>query len=68
MYIFIYRNYCVIYKMDEENICKLNDELQSYDYVRFTWPDIHGIPRGITVAKRNVPSLLSSGLYIYCGW
>ena len=54
-------------KMDEETICKLKEELQSYDYVRFTWPDIHGIQRGITVAKRNVPSFLSSGVYTYCG-
>jgi glutamine synthetase len=33
-----------------------------FDYVRFTWSDIHGIARCKSVPRRNVASMLEDGV------
>lgn len=40
---------------------------RKYDYVRFTWPDFNGIPRGKVVARRNIQAFLKDGINCYMG-
>ena len=45
----------------------LIEKAKGYDYIRFSWPDIHGIPRGKTVPGRNAATFIKNGLCEYTG-
>jgi glutamine synthetase len=38
-----------------------------YDYIRLTWPDINGIPRGKVVPRRHAQAALTGGVHSYIG-
>lgn len=52
----------------EQQIDKINGQLKTYDFVRFTWTDVHGINRGKTLPARNAHRFLKKGTGIYAGW
>ena len=45
----------------------LFEQLKGYDFVKITYPDMHGIPRGVSTASRNLRNLLESGTYAWRG-
>ena len=38
-----------------------------FDYVRFTWPDLHGISRSKLVPRRNVSCMWDQGVHVFEG-
>jgi glutamine synthetase len=38
-----------------------------FDYVRFTFNDIHGVARSKTVARRNFDEFFDSGITVFAG-
>ena len=42
-------------------------ELGKFDYLRFTWADLHGISRGKCVPSRYVIKLWKEGVRAYAG-
>ena len=41
--------------------------VSKYDYIRFTLTDVNGIPRGLIMPARVVPTHLKAGIYCYAG-
>ena len=46
---------------------RLFEQLKDYDFVKITWPDMHGIPRGLSTSGRNLTDLLEGGTYAWRG-
>ena len=53
--------------LNNEEKGKLICEMNSYDYIRFVWCDIHGISRCKSVPRRNTAAILDDGLGIPIG-
>ena len=53
--------------LSREKIEVLKREAKGYDYVRFTWPCIHGIPQGKTVGGRFTDGFLEDGITCFTG-
>ena len=51
--------------MDDKNISK--KVRQQFDYLRFTWVDMHGVARGKTAPKLTFENFLKDGLHAYRG-
>ena len=49
---------------EKENMIR---EMNSYDYIRFVWSDIHGISRCKSIPRRNTAAVLDNGLDIRTG-
>ena len=41
--------------------------VDQFDYVRFTWSDIHGHPRGKTIPRNSVASMWKHGMHTFTG-
>ena len=51
--------------MDAENILK--QVRQQFDFLRFTWVDMHGVAKGKTAPKLALESFFKDGLHAYNG-
>ena len=50
-----------------EDISWFRKAKEEFDYLRFTWIDVHGMAKGKTVPKRNIDGLWKHGLGVYTG-
>lgn len=46
---------------------KVLEAISLYDYVRFTWADVHGISRSKVVPRRHVERFYHEGVQAYSG-
>ena len=51
---------------DEERLNAIA-KAKNYDFIRFSWPDLNGIPRGKTVPARHVEQCINDGIWEYTG-
>ena len=54
---------------DKERECTAldDDDAASYDFIRFTMADIHGISRSKLVPRRHIANMLSTGITMCSG-
>ena len=46
----------------EINLENLTEQAAKFDYLRFTWSDVHGIARGKTIPACQAANMLESGV------
>ena len=51
----------------EINLENLTKQAAKFDYLRFTWSDVHGIARGKTVPSHQAANMLESGIGCFTG-
>ena len=53
--------------MDTEKLEGLMQSTLEFDYLRFTYADLCGGSRGLTIPRRNVSNYLKDGIGVHCG-
>ena len=53
--------------LSEEERLNAIAKAKSYDYIRLSWPDLNGIPRGKTVPRRQIEKIINDGIWCYTG-
>ena len=56
-----------IFTKDDSRNKTMDEQLARYDFVRFTFADINGIPRGKVVPKRHATEAMRDGIGAYGG-
>ena len=54
-------------KLTKARLEEVTKAVSNYDYIRFTFSDMNGIPHGVVMPARVVPKNLKSGIYCYSG-
>ena len=52
---------------NEAKMSTKQSQIENFDFVRFTFADIHGISRGKTIPRRHVGRFMKEGVDLYAG-
>ena len=53
--------------LSKKELQELIEKAKGYDYIRFSWPDLNGIPRGKTVTGANAEEFIRDGVWEMTG-
>ena len=52
---------------NEAKLSTKQSQIENFDFVRFTFADIHGISRGKAIPRRHVGRFMKEGIDLYAG-